>query len=593
MNKIQENKEKLIMEKTIYTESAMSDRFKNFFNSFKNEDGEYQYVNSIDSLIQTNNIVKIDYNNLTKELQGISDKYIKPKVHIAIYRAIGEIFAGRFGRREFEIFKADDFIKFNFENSKRFNDEIFGDPYLIYWDNQGDGLFEGDEKIDNVSKQLQIENSFFTLKQSDEILLYNGKVYDNIQAEAMIKSRTESLIPQCTEHNRREVISKIKAQTYTDLKDFDKNPNEITVDNGILNLDTLDKTPHNAGNLSRVLIPTQFHKPEYEINDNTIFEDIEKNLNNTLFWKFLKSSFTINGKFQRKEFETILEIASSPIIKHQIDDKAFMMLGGGDNGKSVLLTYISSIMGESNGSNISLQDIADDKFMRANLDGKSYNIFTDLEKNELKHTGKIKAIVSGEPLEVQKKNKQGYSMVTFSKLIFSCNRFPKVFDQSQGFFRRWIIIKWERDFENDPERDETLKGKLIENEDEKSRVFSCLVYLARKLHKTGKFTHTKNWKTIQKEWNENADPIDAFDGKYIIESETHKTKRDTYKFYKKITLDKGESPLGMGQFSKAFSEYHDEDRLSNELTAGRTERVWLNIDFKEPHQTTMEETYDS
>jgi hypothetical protein len=47
-------------------------------------------------------------------------------------------------------------------------------------------------------------------------------------------------------------------------------------------------------------------------------------------------------------------------------------------------------------------------------------------------------------------------------------------------------------------------------------------------------------------------------------------------------FEKGETPLGIGQFSKAFAEYYEEDRDSNT-------RIWLNIDFKRPIQTTMRE----
>jgi len=167
--------------------------------------------------------------------------------------------------------------------------------------------------------------------------------------------------------------------------------------------------------------------------------------------------------------------------------------------------------------------------------------------------------------------------------MFSCNRFPKSFDQSQGFFRRWIIVKWERNFENDPERIEYLREKLDENQQEKNLVFSNLVQIANKLNKIGKFTHTKDWKTIQKEWNENADPLDDFATNYILDSDGDKTKRETYLFYKEYCFEKGENPLGMGQFGKQFAEYFEEDR--NNQT-----RVWKNIDFKKPKQTTLKES---
>lgn len=578
-----------IQEEKTYTESALSDLFGNFLKQFKNKDTHtYSYLDNVDKLITTNHIVEIDYNDLTKELQEICKTIIPAKIHIAIYRAISEVFQSRFGGTELEIFKRNNFIKFKINNIEKFKDKIFEDPSLLYWDNDDDGKFAGEHKINNVAIQLQIENTFVTIRESDEILMYTGKIYDQIEAKSRIKTHTEQLIPDCTEHNRNEVVSKIKAQTYSELEKFDTDPNLITVENGILNLNTMKLIEHSPKHLSRVLIPNEFIEPEFEINNDTIFEDIEKNLKNTLFCKFLTSSFTVDGKFKRKEFESVLEIISSPIVKHQIDDKAFMFLGSGDNGKSICLTYAELITGVKNGTQISLQEIAEDKFMRSGLDGMSTNIFPDLEKNELRHTGKIKAICSGEKITVQKKYDQSFGMQTFCKLLFSCNRFPKVYDQSQGFFRRWVIVKWERDFENDPERNEKLKEQLLDNQDERNKVFSCLVYLARKLHQTGKFTHSKDWKTVQREWNENADPIDEFDSNYIIDNELHKTKRETYQFYKKIMLEKGESPLGMGQFSKAFSEYHDEDRLEMGNSGMRgTERVWLNIDFKVPKQESL------
>lgn len=463
-----------------------------------------------------------------------------------------------------------------FEQCKKKKHQIID----IYIPIENQGLrFDNEEKIDNVAKVLMKNHNFVTLRKTEKILLYNGKIYDSLQAETIIKEETNKLIPNCTKHNRSEVIDKIRVLTYTDLEDFDKDPNLITVENGILNLETLELKSHTPEHLSQVLLPVEYNKPE---TDN-----IEENLKDTLFMKYLTSSFTVNEKFRQEDFETVLEIIASPIIKRHIDEKAFMFLGNGENGKSVCLSYIESLLGKQNVTHIPLQKIASDKHMSADLDGKSANIFSDLEKNELRHTGEIKDIVSGEGLQVQKKYKDPFTLYPFCKLLFSCNRFPKSFDQTQGFFRRWIIIKWERNFEGDPERIEYLREKLDADQQEKNLVFSNLVAIANKLNKIGKFTHTKDWKTIQKEWNENADPIDAFARNCIIDSEFHKSKRETYDFYKEHCHEKGENPLGLGQFGKAFAEYYEEDK---QRIDGINQRVWLNIDFKRPKQTTLKES---
>ena len=566
-------------ESKTYTDSGLSDLIKKCFNRFK-ENESYKYPDLINSQIIQSKIIEIDFNDCFDEIQLVFQEEKLERIHTAIYRAISEVFQASHGSIELDGVRNEDMIKFKIINSEIFEGKVFSNPKLVHYAKYNPEDYDGDKKIDNVAQELQRANRFVTIRNTEEILLYNGKIYDNLQAETLIKEKTENLIPNCTTHDRREVINKIKAQTYSDLEKFDTDPNLITVENGILNLETLELEPHNPNHLSRVLLPVEYNKPE--------FEDIKDNLKDTLFWKYLKSSFTINGKFKKKEFETVLEIIASPIIKRHVDEKAFMFLGGGENGKSVCLSYIQSLIGKDNVSNIALQDIAEDKFLRANLVGKSANIFPDLEQNELRHTGKVKAITSNEGIEVQKKHQQGFTLYPFCKLLFSCNRFPKVFDQSQGFFRRWIIVKWERDFDNDPERMEYLKEKLEENQEEKNLVFSSLVVIANRLNKDGKFTHSKDWKDIRKEWNENADPIDDFATNYVLDSEGHKTKRETYHFYKEIMIEKGQIPKGIGQFGKAFAEYYEEDRIEVE---GRTQRAWLNIRFKDPKQEIISLNY--
>ena len=45
-------------------------------------------------------------------------------------------------------------------------------------------------------------------------------------------------------------------------------------------------------------------------------------------------------------------------------------------------------------------------------------------------------------------------------------------------------------------------------------------------------------------------------------------------------FEKGEIPLGMGQFSKAFSEYYEESKSGSV-------RIWDNIDFRQPVQAKL------
>lgn len=439
-------------------------------------------------------------------------------------------------------------------------------------------LSKSNDLIDKTSDLIQKKMELVTNRQNKEILMYDGKIYRKDTAtKSIIEEEVEKIIDNCTTHERNEVINKLKARTGKDLDEFDKDYNVISLENGILDIETLTKKDHTPKHLSTVLVSVEYNEPKHKIHDETIFEDIENNLKDTLFWKFLKSSFTVNEEFQRESFESILEITASFFIKKQIDEKAFMFLGRGENGKSVLTEYIINLLGSDNVEKISLQALSEDKFMSAKLVGKMANIFSDLNDSSLNDTGVIKNITSMEGIEAQHKHGHPFVLQPFCKLLFSCNRFPKVQnDQTQGFFRRWMIIKWQRNFENDPEKDEHLKDKLKENQEEKNLVFSCLIHLTRLLMKKGKFTYSKNWKETQEEWNANADPLNDFVETCIVDSDGNRGVRETYKFYRQMMISRQETPLSIAKFGSAFKEYFDH-QVTKE--GGKSERVWLNIDF--------------
>ena len=462
----------------------------------------------------------------------------------------------------------------SFENYKDVNDEL-AEPTLKKLKLRSNDP----DKIDIVADELIDSWNFVTERESDTIYWYNGKIYESKNAKSVIKEAVEKRIANCTESNRNEVVSKIKSLTYMGIEEFDKDPNIVTLENGIFNLSTEELTSHTPTNFSKVLIPCNYAKPANEV--------IEDNLKGTLFWEYLTSTCSIEGKLDKIMRVDVLEMMACCFVKRQINEISFLLHGDGANGKSVAIEYIQNMLGKDNFSSIALQTLADDKFQVASLDGKLANLFTDIEQNELKHTGIIKAISSGEPVSVRHLYCEAFQMFPYAKLIFSCNRFPKVYDQKGGFFRRWKIIMFKRTFTvSDPTRDNNLKQKLKDNVEERNLVFSVLIGISKKLLQRGNFTYSISEKANQKIWNENSDPLQAFVDNYCIRVERcWKSKEDTYKFYKQVMYDKGETPLKYRPFNREFSE-HYEDGKSGSV------RKWENLDFKEPKQESLEE-YDN
>ena len=457
---------------------------------------------------------------------------------------------------------------------------VSDEDYADYWktndslpDNTLKNLYEkmmivkhdDHDRIDLIAARSIKKHNWKTVRETEVIYHYDGKIYNSKNAISVIKEETEKQIKECTKADKSEVIDKIKSLTYTDISDFDSDPDILTLENGVFNIRTGKKDPHTPTNLSKVLIPCSFIENVIDISE-------------TKFWKYLTSTCTVDGELDENTFDDILELMASCFLKCKIDEKSFILLGNGDNGKSVLLLLLNSMLGKDNVSNIALQDLVSNPFAAARLDGKLANIYTDLKSTALKNEEKIKNLSSGEAMHVENKYQQGFDMVTYATLIFSCNQFPKVYDQSDGFFRRWIIIEFKRKFAlGDPDRDEKLKDKLIDDQSEKDIVFSYLMVYSEKLLRTGKFRYSLGHKEIRKLWNANADPLTNFIDNCIIDKEgSKKTKRDTYKFYEQWCYDHGIVPLTKGQFGKAFAEEFDDEK------SGRW--YWIDIDFKVPKQ---------
>ena len=123
-----------------------------------------------------------------------------------------------------------------------------------------------------------------------------------------------------------------------------------------------------------------------------------------------------------------------------------MLFGCGDNGKSVFIKLIESFVGRQNTSHVTLQDLDNDRFSSADLYGKSVNVFADLKATKLSSTGNFKTLVSGDSVRAQHKYGQPFSFRNHAKLVFSANRIPDSDDTSHAYYKRWLILPFERSF---------------------------------------------------------------------------------------------------------------------------------------------------
>ena len=136
-----------------------------------------------------------------------------------------------------------------------------------------------------------------------------------------------------------------------------------------------------------------------------------------------------------------------------------VLSGGPRTGKSTLLGAQELFLGTENCSSVALTALGGDgdKFTTAKFVGKMLNV--DSEANaeaRLTQIRLLKALATGDPLDVEEKYKQGQRMQLPVKLAFGMNGIPRVTTVDEAFFGRWRIIPMRQDKPTfEPENPET------------------------------------------------------------------------------------------------------------------------------------------
>lgn len=204
----------------------------------------------------------------------------------------------------------------------------------------------------------------------------------------------------------------------------------INVANGLLDVNTLQLRPHEPAHLSSIQLPVSF--------------DIDAQC--PAWEDFVTATFPADA------FDLAWELVAFLITPDTSYQKAVLLSGAGGNGKSVLLDGIQALLGRTNIASRSLHELEDDRFASSDLVGKLANVCADLPAAHLRSTSQFKAIVSGDRIPAQRKHQPAFSFAPFSRLVFSANSLPKSNDASDGFYRRWLVVPFERTFEGSRRR---------------------------------------------------------------------------------------------------------------------------------------------
>ena len=372
--------------------------------------------------------------------------------------------------------------------------------------------------IQQLAKKITSENIFRTTTDNEELFWYDGHGLYLSGQEWRIKYECQQIQPKIKTKDVQEVINHIKRKTFIDRAVFDSNSEILNLQNGLLDIHTMTLTPHSPDQYSITQLPVRF-------NQKAKCPRIIRFLGQVL---------------KPKDVFTALELIGYCLYKTSKFEKAALCIGKGSNGKSTFLRIIDHLLGSKNISHISLQDISGDRFASAGLYGKLANTFADLKSDKLVSTGNFKMLVSGDYIRAQKKFQNPFEFQNYAKLIFSANEIPQSEDRTYAYFRRWIILFFEKVFEGD-DNDTELINKLITPE-ELSGLLNLALIALRQLIKDNQFVQIDDIATIERDYNLNASTVERFLSEKCVvtnDREDYIICRDLWDIYYKFCKDNG------------------------------------------------------
>lgn len=388
-----------------------------------------------------------------------------------------------------------------------------------------ESFFDKDGKWSHDLYATFLMREYNIVKINNELHYYDNGVY--INNPLGLEKLTIKHIPNLNRAKRGEIITYLNIiAENTELSD----PGKIVVNNGLLDIDTLELEPFTPDYVAVNKLPINY-------NSGAVSPVVDHVLN----------KIACNDKDLKS---LLVEMVGYTLLRRPEMGKCFILTGRGSNGKSTLLDMMKAMLGANNVSAVGMEEI-ESRFKTAEVVGKLANIGDDISSSYMPDNAKFKKLVTGETLLVERKGKDPFEINNFGKLIFSANEIPRVNDTSAGLTRRLIIVPFNAKFSSkDKDYDPFIKDKLMTQESLEYLLLLGIQGLTRVL-KGYEFTQVESVKKELQEYERINNPILMFIEEFKIVNEAVQQIYNTYAVW---CHNGGMKPVNVNKFTREINE---------------------------------------
>jgi len=346
--------------------------------------------------------------------------------------------------------------------------------------------------------------SIYTIKDDikSEVWVYNNGIYvphGKSEIKILLRELLGSFYSQFAFY---KAIEKIEPDTFIDIDEFFKTRylNEVPVENGILNIETLELKPFTKDKIFFSKLPVKFELESQCPKIEQFLKDVLKN---------------------KEDIKVFYELAGFGLIKEYYIEKACMNVGDGRNGKGKSIELLKRLVGAENCCSIPLSSLIPESFSISELYGKMFNLAGDIGNRDLKETSMFKSLTGRDLVSGKRKFQRDIHFENYAKFIFACNELPMVYDLSRGFWSRWVLLEYPYTFvtqeEYNKSEDKTnlkIQNPNIINEistpEEMSGFLNQALIGLKRLKENKDFSSTQGSEEVKNSWIRKSNSFIAF-----------------------------------------------------------------------------------
>jgi putative DNA primase/helicase len=231
------------------------------------------------------------------------------------------------------------------------------------------------------------------------------------------------------------------------------------------------------------------------------------------------------------------EFAGYALTTEMAHELAVWLFGPPGSGKSTFIAGLAAMLGHRAGI-LGLADLERSRFTLADLPGKTLVVASEQPSSYLASTNTLNAIVSGEPIQVERKYRDPFTVMPRAKVCWAMNELPRVADANSGLFRRVKVVAFPHLAED--ERDPKIKHAI---EQEGAGILNWALEGLWRLKKRGHFEVPTGVEDATKQFRENNDvPALFIDDRCVRGTDFEIPAAKLYREYKYWCEENGHRP---------------------------------------------------